>query len=278
MPTGYDKRLLRVIAYIEANPAGDLSLDALADAAAMSRFHWHRVFHAMTGETAADVVRRVRMQQAAAWLVQEGWALAEVARRVGYSSPRSFAKAFRDLYGVTPSTFRAQGAAVPPLTLKPKGSRAMYDVTVQSVGPLRLAAVAHKGAYDKISKAFARAGRIVEQHHLIDRITQMIALQYDDPSLVPESKLRSYAGFTLDDGAEVPAEMEKVDVPGGRFAVLRHKGPYSGLPDAFAYLYGRWLPDSGEELRDAPNMEIYHNTPMNAADEDLLTEIRVPIR
>jgi AraC family transcriptional regulator len=278
MPTGYDKRLLRVIAYIEANPAGDLSLDALADAAAMSRFHWHRVFHAMTGETAADVVRRVRMQQAAAWLVQEGWALAEVARRVGYSSPRSFAKAFRDLYGVTPSTFRAQGAAVPPLTLKPKGSRAMYDVTVQSVGPLRLAAVAHKGAYDKISKAFARAGWIVEQHHLIDRITQMIALQYDDPSLVPESKLRSYAGFTLDDGAEVPAEMEKVDVPGGRFAVLRHKGPYSGLPDAFAYLYGRWLPDSGEELRDAPNMEIYHNTPMNAADEDLLTEIRVPIR
>nr|MCU0854535.1 AraC family transcriptional regulator [Paracoccaceae bacterium] len=49
----YEDRLLRVLDHIAENPAGDLSLDALADVAAMSRFHWHRVFHAMTGETAA---------------------------------------------------------------------------------------------------------------------------------------------------------------------------------------------------------------------------------
>jgi AraC family transcriptional regulator len=53
-----------VIDHIHANPAGDLSLDALADVAALSRFHFHRVFHAMTGETAADAVRRVRMHRA----------------------------------------------------------------------------------------------------------------------------------------------------------------------------------------------------------------------
>ena len=46
----YEKRLLRVISYIHDNPAGDLSLDTLADVAAMSRFHWHRVFSAMMGE------------------------------------------------------------------------------------------------------------------------------------------------------------------------------------------------------------------------------------
>lgn len=44
MPNSYEKRLIRVLEYIHANPAGDLSLDALADVAAMSRFHWHRVF------------------------------------------------------------------------------------------------------------------------------------------------------------------------------------------------------------------------------------------
>ncbi|MFT5345881.1 MAG: AraC family transcriptional regulator, partial [Dinoroseobacter sp.] len=53
MSAAYETRLRRVLAYIHDNPAGDLSLDTLADVAAMSRFHWHRVFHGMTGETCA---------------------------------------------------------------------------------------------------------------------------------------------------------------------------------------------------------------------------------
>lgn len=63
--TGYEARLLRVLDHIYRNPEGDLSLDALADVVAMSRFHWHRVYQAMTGETCAEAVRRIRMHRAA---------------------------------------------------------------------------------------------------------------------------------------------------------------------------------------------------------------------
>ena len=45
----YEARLIRVLDYIHDHPAGDLSLDNLADIAAMSRFHWHRTYHAMAG-------------------------------------------------------------------------------------------------------------------------------------------------------------------------------------------------------------------------------------
>ncbi|MEO5619329.1 MAG: AraC family transcriptional regulator, partial [Cypionkella sp.] len=48
MTQSYETRLLRVLDYIHDNPAGDLTLDALAEVAALSRFHFHRVFHAMT--------------------------------------------------------------------------------------------------------------------------------------------------------------------------------------------------------------------------------------
>ena len=58
MPTTYEDRLRRVIDYIYDHAGEDLSLDTLADVAAMSRFHWHRVFRAMTGETCAKAVRR----------------------------------------------------------------------------------------------------------------------------------------------------------------------------------------------------------------------------
>ena len=69
MTNANEKRLLRVFDHIHDNPAGDLSLDALSDVAAMSRFHWHRVFRAMTGETLAQAVRRIRMQRASYLLV-----------------------------------------------------------------------------------------------------------------------------------------------------------------------------------------------------------------
>ena len=72
-----------MLEFIHANPAGDLSLDALAAVAAMSRFHWHRVFHAITGETCVETVRRVRLNRAACWLKQSDWPVSEIAARVG---------------------------------------------------------------------------------------------------------------------------------------------------------------------------------------------------
>ncbi len=96
MPNTYETRLLRVLDYIHDNPAGDLSLDTLADVAAMSRFHWHRVFHGMTGETCAQAVRRIRLHRAACWLVQQDWPVKMVAARCGFDNVASFSRIFRD--------------------------------------------------------------------------------------------------------------------------------------------------------------------------------------
>ncbi len=57
----YEARILRVLAHIDADPDGDLSLDRLAEVAVMARFYWHRVYVAMTGETAAQTIRRRRL-------------------------------------------------------------------------------------------------------------------------------------------------------------------------------------------------------------------------
>lgn len=60
-------------------------------------------------------------------------------------------------------------------------------------------------------------------------------------------------------------------------AAMLFTGPYSGLKAAYDYLYGDWLPSSGREMRDAPSYEVYLNSPMDTAPEDLLTEICVPL-
>lgn len=64
--TRHEDRRMRVIAHIHAHPGEDLSLDSLAEVAALRRFHVHRVFRALTGETVAGMVRRILRQPARA--------------------------------------------------------------------------------------------------------------------------------------------------------------------------------------------------------------------
>jgi AraC family transcriptional regulator len=59
----YEARLQRVITHVHAHLDEPLDLNALADVAHLSPHHWHRVYHAMTGETLAGTVKRLRPQR-----------------------------------------------------------------------------------------------------------------------------------------------------------------------------------------------------------------------
>src|SRR5262245_18723412 len=85
---------------------GDLSLEVLADVACMSPHHWHRVFRAMTGETPADAVRRLRLLKAANALVSGDVSVAHVAERFGYPNLASFSRAFSAQHGKPPGALR----------------------------------------------------------------------------------------------------------------------------------------------------------------------------
>lgn len=274
----YEKRLLRVIDHIHANPAGDLSLDSLADVAALSRFHFHRVFHAMTGETAAEAVRRVRMHRAACWLVQTRWPMAEVARRAGYPAGKSFARTFAAHYGLSPSAFRKRGEMTSALLLLHRKGHQMFDVEIRTEPARRLAAVAHRGPYMEVGQSFERLGAILAGRGLMGQMRGLVGVYYDDPSAVPAKDLRSHAGAVLPDGLAAPDGLDAVDLPAGRYACLRFRGHYAGLHAAYDYLFGPWLTRSGEELGDAPAIEVYLNTPMDTAPDDLLTDVCMPLK
>ena len=275
---GYDARISRVIEYIYTNPSADLSLDCLADIAAMSRFHWHRVFSALTGESCAQIVRRVRMHRAAFWLVQTDWPLAKIARGVGYSNTQSFTRAFREVFDATPLEIRkAQAQHV--LTLRRKeGDDDMYEMKVEDAPKRRLAAMAHVGPYHEVSKSYEKVSAIFTSRNLWQHARGMVGIYYDDPSTVPEAELRSHASVELADDLVVPNTLEEVFIEGGESAVLMMKGAYSGLQEAYTWLYGQWLPQSGRMPADQPSYEVYMNSPMDTAPADLLTQIYVPLQ
>lgn len=278
MPQDYERRLFRVLDHIDRHIAEDLSLDALADVAALSRFHFHRVFRAVTGETAAEAVRRIRLHKAGFALIATTTSVARIAADHGYPNVASFTRAFRDAYGVTPLAFRKRGQLLSPGQTPREKVKLMYAVEIRSEGAKKLAAVPHKGSYQEINVAFGKASTLLSTRDLMARAEKMIGVYYDDPSSVAERDLRSHAGFTFSGDLEVSAPLERVDLPAGRYAVLTFKGPYSGLPTGYDQLYGSWLPDSGEEPADSPVYELYINTPMSAAPDDLITEIHLPLK
>lgn len=277
MANDYENRLMRVLDHVYANLDGDLSLDTLADVAALSRFHFHRVFAGMTGETVAVFIRRVRLHRAANELLATAAPVAEVAKACGYPNPKSFSRSFRDAFGQSPDGFRKRGLPHPPLRLNSKGDFEMYDVTIRKEPERRLAMIAHRGAYMTIGAAFEKAGTIATARGLGPQLGAMMGLYYDDPDAVPEADLRSAAGFEIGREAEIAAPLEEARLPGGKHAILTHKGPYTGLRSAYSYLFGDWLPKSGEVPRDTPPFELYANSPMDTAPDDLVTLIGVAL-
>ncbi len=272
----YEKRLMRVLRYIHDTPAGDMSLDRLADEAAMSRFHWHRIFHAMTGETCAQAVRRVRLHKAACLLLLQDGSPEEISRAVGYDNPRSFARAFGSQYGTSPAQFRKNGVHVAPLMTRREGEGLMFPVTIREEAPRVIAGVVHEGAYNKIGAAFEAFFALCQSNNLWPRLGNPIGIYFDNPEATPEADLRSMAGAELRLDA-VPEGLEGYKIAGGRYAVLTLRGPYTLISEGYDALFGRWLPESGEMPGDAPCFEIYLNSPMNTKPEDLLTEICLPL-
>jgi AraC family transcriptional regulator len=278
MTASYEARIHRVIEHIHDNPGGDLSLDALADVAALSRFHFHRLFRAVIGETAAQSVRRIRLHRAAVALAQTATPVARIGREVGYPNVASFVRAFADAYGVTPLAFRSRGELRPFTHLPRMESFPMHPVDIRTTEVLTLAAMPHRGPYYHINRAFQTLTTTMAARGLFAQAGRMVAVYYDDPQSVAPEALRSHAGFEMLGPVEIAAPLERVVLGAGRHGVLTYAGPYAGLPAAWDELYGNWLPGSGEEPADAPSFEVYLNSPMDTAPEALITELWVPLK
>ena len=277
MTRHHEARLNRVLDYIHDNPTGDLSLDRLAEVAALSRFHFHRLWRAMTLETAAQTVRRMRLHRAAVALVAGKAPVARIAAEVGYPDADSFSRAFAELYGLPPTAYRRRGQHRPPVLPTPNGDAPMPDVLIRTEPRRRLAAIAHTGPYQEIGRAFEKLHTTLAARGLLSQATEMAAVYYDDPAAVAPGHLRAHAGITLPDTVALSAPLEDVVIAGGRTAILTHRGPYAGLPAAWEAIFA-WLAASSELPVDQPPYELYRNTPMEVRQDDLLTDLCVPLK
>lgn len=153
----------------------------------------------------------------------------------------------------------------------------MYDVTIRTIPEQVLLAVPHTGSYMGIGKAFEALHGALFSRNVFRPDMRMIGLFLDDPDLVPEEKLRSFACVTADEDVPAEAPLVRRTLAGGDYAVLRHTGPYATMGAAYRWLYATWLPACGRSIRDEVMFEAYLNNPREVPPNELVTEICLPL-
>ena len=111
----YTVSVERAIRHMRENLAEPLDLDRLAQIAAVSKFHFVRVFDEVTGTTPLHFLSCLRMQRAKELLLKSDSSITDICFEVGYSSLGSFSKNFGELVGVSPQEFRGYPRRMNPM-------------------------------------------------------------------------------------------------------------------------------------------------------------------
>jgi AraC family transcriptional regulator len=276
----YRHRILKVQLHIQENLDDELSLEKLARIAHFSPFHFHRVFKAIVGEGVNEYVRRLRLEAAAVELKTTDRPVTQIAFAAGYQAHEAFSRAFRQMFGVSPTQFRAgQRDPVPyeENTMVPTASVPPREVRVTQAAPRRVAFLRHVGPYQNVGPLFDQLFALAGPKGWVRPPFEVLGVCWDDPEITAPDKLRYDACLTVPDVAQADDKLGIQTIEGGDYAVLTHRGSYATLGDSYKWLYGVWLPSSGREPRNAPPFEAYLNSCKDVAEENLLTEIHLPL-
>jgi AraC family transcriptional regulator len=298
----YETAVERTIVRITQSLDEALDLGALAREAALSTFHFHRVFRGMVGETPLEMHRRLRLERSASQLLVGRTAVTAIAFDAGYETHEAFTRAFRQAYGTSPSAFRRTAqegqepgcVRLPPIELTSRSGihfrptandqpirfakgEIIMNVMIEDMPELRVATVHHVGPYNRISEAFQRLGAVAGPAGLIQGNAMMLAVYYDDPETTPVEQLQSDAAISVPNGARLPDGLVEKRLPAGLYAKTTHLGPYTTLGDTWSRLMGEWLPTSGRRVGSGWSYEVYRNNPSNASADELRTDLYLPI-
>jgi AraC family transcriptional regulator len=281
----YHERIDRVVGYLSEQVDNSPSLTALADVAAISPFHFHRVYRAVTGETPSMTLRRLKLSKACFLLRDTNKTVTEIAFEAGYDSSQNFAKAFRAGTGFSPTEIRKSpdelGKIIKDLSRPPENTAADFndiEIKVVSVDPIKVIAARHLGPHKGLFQSYDAFFTHGEKAGWVESFRGIYGIPIDDPRDMDEDQCRFDCCFDFGPTIMADDPYRDASLGEGLYAVLRHVGHYDGLEEKYDHLYGTWLESSGYELREAPFFNHYVQDPDSVPPEEWETDIHLPVK
>jgi AraC family transcriptional regulator len=272
----YRKPVFKAMDYISHHLDDNPGLDEVAAAAAISTFHFHRIFKTMVGETIAGFTRRLRMERAARRLLASPQSdITTLALAAGFSSSQNFAKAFRLHFAMSPSEYRLlQGGnwkskiGNDPLPFDTYDGLVMHPVTehpgllqgasVRLMPARRVAYMRRLGPYGK--ETCEQAHRDLLALFASDEAMTpagTLSLYWDIPDITDETRCRTDVCIEL--GPEISAgrQLTTQTIAAGPYAVCQFIARGDQLVACWETAF-RWVVGQGLNCDDRPCYEQYH--------------------
>ncbi|GAB6902677.1 AraC family transcriptional regulator [Kineosporia succinea] len=263
--------LNRLVDLVEEQLTGELDVCAVAVAFGTTEYHLRRMFSSLAGMPLSEYVRRRRMTAAAADVIN-GADLLSIAVRYGYGSTEAFARAFRAVHGAGPAEVRRAGGPLRTqthlrfrLTVEgniPMDTRIVNHDAFRLVGHAARVTLVHEGVNPQIQQHIAALAP--EEHQRLKALndiepTGLLAVSDDlDPDRAEGSELTYLHGAAVSTDAPLPDDLDRIEVPAGRWAVFRTSGAHpDALQEAWAATATDWFPSNPWRLRPGPEIVAY---------------------
>lgn len=269
------ERLNDAIGYIEEHLADEIDVAVLGKIACCSSYHFQRMFAYMAGMTLSEYIRRRRMSLAAVDIQGQDMKIIDVAAKYGYSSPTAFNRAFQSVHGIAPSAVKNEGVSVksfPPIQFKitVKGVEEM-NYRIETKDAFRITGVSvplHKD----IEKNFAVIPSKWQEISMNGTLQRLIGMMDAQPMGVlgvstcnDTEPWRYYIAVSSSQAGE---GFEEDLVPAATWAIFPGEGTNQSIQELERRIVTEWLPTSGYEYGNAPDVEVYLNPdPQNAKYE-----------
>lgn len=234
----YVARINRVIDFIEHHIDEELSLDILSEVANFSKFHFHRIFYAIIGETLYDFIQRIRLEKAANRLIRTPYdSLEQIAYDSGFKSPSVFSRAFKSMFSISPSQWRRKYHATTDKSYTNKLSSFFYSANSNNCQD-----------NSNFHQSNSNKGKDIS-----DIVPYFRNVNFSEI-------IRRYEMYEKMDFKVIVKDMEAMNV-----AYVRHIGSYKANPALFAGLIKKlfaWAqPRNLINFPDTKLMFVYHDNP-----------------
>ena len=261
--------------YIEEHLTDEIDYEQLGRIASCSAYHYQRMFTYMAGITLAEYIRRRKMSLAAADLQGGNERIIDIAEKYGYRSPTAFNRAFQSFHGIAPSSVKDEGVSVKSF------SPIVFKITVKGATEMNYR-IETKEAF-RIIGVSAPLDREIENNFMVvptmwqeasvnGTIQKLAGMMDAQPmgllgvSVCNDEEQWKY--FIAVSSTKASDGFEEYSVPASTWAIFSGTGTNQSIQELERRIITEWLPASGYEYANAPDIEVYLNPdPRNAQYE-----------
>ena len=289
-------RINKALMFIDKNLDELLTLQVVSAAAHYSPYHFHRIFKTVTGQTLNSYITRKRIEKTASVLMRnKEVTIAELSLQYSFKSNSSFTRAFKNFYGISPTTFRAHCKNKYSKISKTESKNGQKKVVFESeicnmenqhttinvnakvieMPALQLAYLSHLGDGDR-TPVFEKLIRWSKSKGLATNEPELLTIYHDSFKITSPDKVRTSAGMILNQPVNADGDVSLTTIEKGKFAVGHFTINRSEFGTAWSNMY-KWVNENGYQATDRACFEIYRNDYRLHPEKKFILDLYVPI-